>query len=167
MKEIINSLIEKLHKDEDLFLILLLKEKLNKPNDNKINLSNYSFSHTTMTLKKVLRKRIFDDDLYLQKLYKLTGNYNCDECKHHIEKSYQGYGRYSFLTTTYKGFNGDSDVCNSCMDRNQKILNLIKIKEDEIEEQINIVITDDIVKLKYILNTLKEKIRLFIYKSKN
>jgi hypothetical protein len=44
---------------------------------------------------------------------------------------------------------------------------LIKIKEDEIEEQINIVITDDIVKLKYILNTLKEKIRLFIYKSKN
>lgn len=171
MELLINNLIDKLDKSEDLLLIELLRQKLNKPKTIQgFDISKRSYSYAKMSITNVLNRRLMSENEYAKKIERLANKYDCENCKYAIVKKYKeeycGHQLAEMSNDTYLGFNRESKVCISCNDRNAMLWDRFCSQKTTVELAVDNVVTDDIVKLKYVINTLNEKIRILNYKSK-
>jgi hypothetical protein len=164
-KNKILELIPLLDKNEDSFLILMLKLKTKKIEEfvaSKVSVTHKEKEYAKTLCRSAVRAAIKDYGLK-QKLVD-AGNMlsrvsNCDNCKHAIEGSLIMSGK---TYTTYSD-NPDSQVCKNCERKSALICGKISEVESYLAKQYDYVtrnaITDEVIKMKSIIVKLNQKLK--------
>jgi len=161
----IDNMIKKLNSDTDWYLINLLECKksellnITDYSTEKIILTNHNISHTKMKLRQVLRNETYKI-LQLNKKYaqaKRLTDLECEECKYSITKEYTC--EYTWEKSVYRCANFENHVCNSCLDRCDVLRNFIDSMEQPIFDNIEKLLTEDVIKTKFLINTLQNELK--------
>ena len=147
----IKTLIPKLDPIKDIFLIELLKSKMQLC----IKTHNFTFEDREYQRAKIdLIKLVFDElkenDSKLQKAEKIIPE--CDKCQYSLTKYSAEY------KVVYKSQNEDSEVCKSCNLRCHLLHDFMDAKKEEHLKVAQTSITDEIIKTKVMLTKVKNKI---------
>lgn len=161
MRNEINNLLPHLNSDEDWLLIDLLNLKLNKLLFSKHN-PHFTQKELSMTesglfkqISNYLNENTSKNVKYL-KAEKILSNNSCDTCKYAIKET----RFYKDLELNlYCHPNRGNAICESCINRCDKLHQIIDNSDLDIKCSVNSVISDDVLKTKALINKLQRKIK--------
>ena len=90
------------------------------------------------------------------KCVKILEKNNCDFCKYHKEKTTKYYCSFKkeFEPITYYEMDEDNEICLSC----ERRCDIIQGIMDNIKKNVESLITDDVIKIRTILNKINSKL---------
>ena len=171
MDNLILKLISSLNENEDLFLIALLKEKLDSNYQlylKKTSVTDKEITRAKAGCERIIKTFVYNQissDLKYKKREKILANQDCEKCKHSIEKRFI-YKDVRFdmdIDEMRLYYNEDSDICTQCCRKNEILFDLNSDMDTEgaelIEETIESENIKSIFKTKAIINKLTLKLK--------
>jgi len=159
MFQLINELISKLDAIEDAFLIGLLEAKKVQSNNIKVNLHGPDV-HSYTSWAKCEVKKVIPISYKVAKIEKLFDTtFDCQKCPLSIKKESEYGGRIY----TYQSSNYDSNVCQSCRVKSEKLQYYQEDIKKDYEEKIKIIVANEsiieIIKMKSIIKNINRKLK--------